>query len=360
MQLYDTIKSAFWGWLDCVGEVMIMLAVRFTGKHIIRLVEGADGNLSVATAENGASNPRGTQLRIVNGNLTGRPSPYLEAALRGGRIELVLQPERFVFKSLELPSRASEFLAGVVRSQIDRLTPWSADTAAFGFSQPSDAGSGRILINVAATAREMVLPLLRAFTALGARSVAISAAVPDSAPTAPAITVLQANEGVLDVRFARRMLASVLGTALLIAVTADIAAGYINSKLQARQDELAHRIAQRRAAAFSVRNAPRDPKMLAERALAQRKNKSPSIVIALETLSQILPDNSYVTEMRVEADKLRLTGITRDAPQLIRLIEQTHHFSQASFFAPITRSSSEAGDRFNIEARMEPNYSLTP
>jgi general secretion pathway protein L len=73
-------------------------------------------------------------------------------------------------------------------------------------------------------------------------------------------------------------------------------------------------------------------------------------VLALEALSKILPDQTYVTELQIEGNKLRLTGITRDAPPLIGLIEQSDRFARASFFAPTTRSDSNAGDRFHIEA----------
>ncbi len=80
----------------------------------------------------------------------------------------------------------------------------------------------------------------------------------------------------------------------------------------------------------------------------------------LEILSQILPDHTYVTELRLEGDKLRLSGITRDAPSLIRLIEQSRHFARATFFAPTTRAPSDPGDRFNIEAQMVPVFSARP
>ena len=42
--------------------------------------------------------------------------------------------------------------------------------------------------------------------------------------------------------------------------------------------------------------------------------RAPSSVIVLEVLSQILPDHTYVTELRIEGDKLRVIGVTRDAP----------------------------------------------
>ena len=77
-------------------------------------------------------------------------------------------------------------------------------------------------------------------------------------------------------------------------------------------------------------------------------------MLALEALSKILPDQTYVTELRVEGNKLRLTGITRDAPALIELIEQSGRFTRATFFAPTTRSSSDTGDRFHIEAIIKP------
>jgi general secretion pathway protein L len=88
----------------------------------------------------------------------------------------------------------------------------------------------------------------------------------------------------------------------------------------------------------------------AELAVEQRKRDAPSSVLILETLSRILPDQTYVTEFRLQDNKVRLTGITRDAPSLIGLIEQSGRFTRATFFAPTTRSPSVTGDRFHIEA----------
>ena len=352
MQALDGIRKVYRSWLDRVAEVVIATIVRIRAVRTVSLIEAEDGRLSIVSSEKSTIESADAALRLEDGQVAGYPAAKLGAILKGTRVELVLLSRRFVFKPLELPSRAAEFLDGIVRSQIDRLTPWDAEHAAFGFSKPVNVGSDRIAVTVAATARDMLAPFLSAFRGIGAHSVAVFTRAPEATSDVRPIAILQENVGgIFDVRLIRRVLFASLALVFLIAVAADIVAAILDHGIQARQDEVAGRITHTRAAALAVRNNTGDPRTLAERALAQRKNQSASAVIALEILSQILPDDTYLTELRIDSSKLQLTGITRDAPALIRLIERSHHFNQATFFAPITHSSSDPGDRFNIEAR---------
>jgi general secretion pathway protein L len=362
MSAIQTIIDSVWRWLDQAAQAAITVVARFAAPRAVRLVEGEPGQFAITGS--GGSKPTGVNvepLRIENGKVVSSQPANVETALRGSRLELVLRTDRFVFKPLELPSRAAEFLDGVVRAQIDRLTPWNAEQAAFGFSKPADAGPGRIVVTVAATSKAMLAQYIQAFTARGVQSISMTTPLPDAAANAPPIKILEENiAGILNVDRARRILMTILIAGCLIAVGTTIAATVWSNDLQARQDVVARRIAQSRAAAIAARNQPGDPTMVAEAALARRKNQNPSSVIVLDDLSQILPDNTYVTELRIEGEKLRLIGTTLDAPSLIRLMEQSQQFSHATFFAPTTRAPSDTGDRFNIEARIEPNFKSKP
>jgi general secretion pathway protein L len=162
----------------------------------------------------------------------------------------------------------------------------------------------------------------------------------------------QKAHGGIDVARVRRILIAVLAITGIATVATVSVATILAENLGSRQEAVARRIAERRALLRSGDGV--DGATAAQRTLERRKHEALSSVIVLETLSNILPDHTYVTELRIEGDKLRVTGVTRDAPSLIRLMEQSPHFTRATFFAPTTRAPSDPGERFHIEARIEP------
>jgi general secretion pathway protein L len=350
------VSEGFDSWINTVAVTMTGVADRLTFPNKIELVEEENGAFRLRAQKNAPSSVPIESLQIANGQVVGPVSEKVAAMLRGSRAEIRLRPSRFLFRSLELPGRASEFLDGVVRSQIDRLTPWNASDAVFGFSPPEELASDRITVTVAATARAQVAPYVKALADAGVESITLTTVKEDEAGGSIPIKVLEERpRSIVDVSRVRRALVVVLVLAGLAAVTSITSAAIIGNNLEDKQNELARRLVERRAALRASEGSA--PALSALGKLELRKQESPASVMVIEVLSQVLPDHTYVTELRIEGDKLRLTGVTRDAPSLIRLIEQTSHFSRATFFAPTTRTPSDPGDRFHIEAQIGPLFS---
>jgi general secretion pathway protein L len=150
-----------------------------------------------------------------------------------------------------------------------------------------------------------------------------------------------------------RMLRITLLCSGLAAAVALMLAAYAGNMLDAEQQQLLHRIAERRA---SLRLGQTAAGGSALSLLAKRKQTTPSSVMVLEAISRVLPDTTYVTELRIEGDKVQVVGISQDAPSLIRLMEQSPQFSRATFFAPTTRAQSDPGERFHIEVHITPYF----
>ncbi len=350
MTLLRDIAAVLTRWIDCVAATIVAAGGWFVSPRTVRLVEEDESIFTVRASKD--DKVVGERVRIADGSVVGELPASVMKAIKGNRVEIVLRPSRFVVRQLELPRRAVEFLDGIIRAQIDRLTPWSATEAVFGWGRPSDIANDRISVMVAATGRTMVKPLLAAVSELGAASIALLTAPVEAAGGSARIKVYdQSVRGMLDVRRVSRALLAVLliaAAGAVLAISADVIVG---GSMEAQQLELSRRISERRG---MIRAGQESLARSGTALLDQRKRDVPAAVIVLDALSRILPDHTYVTELRVEGNKLQVIGITRDAPELIRLIEQSRHFTRATFFAPTTRAPSDPGERFHIEARIEP------
>ena len=333
------------GFLDTVAGLIVRLIDRMVSPQTLSLREDERGNL----IGHSAADPRhtiGTADASETSGSTGAMAPF-----SGCRVELTVSPDRCLFCPLDLPHRAAEFLSGIVRAQIDRLTPWHASDVAFGFSAPAEIEGERLTVTIAAAPLASIRPLLNNLFAKGARSVSVFVAAPEA--DRPPIKIWEQRAlAALQAGRIRTLLVAVLATAAIFAFGGLGAAAIGRAYLEADYERLDHEINRLRAAASGHTAFGTDAN--AQRALVQRKLSAPSTVLTIEALSKLLPDHTHVLELRLDDNKLRLVGQTGDAAALIGLIEQSGQFKRATFFAPTTRSASESGERFHIEATVQP------
>jgi general secretion pathway protein L len=335
------IASVFFHWIDVVAAETLAILDRFAQPRAIRLVETSDDKFLVELAEQDTfSTP---QLIELTDQATAAAD-----LLKCRRVDLVLRGERFLFCPIELPNRAREFLDGIVRSQIDRLTPWAASDAAFGRSEPIGSGDDRMIVTVAAARLAKIKPYVEAIARSGAHSIAIFTSSPHI-PVPIRVWTETARNAVRPERIRGRLVAVFLVGAIATIVTA-VSSVTLGAIVNAEAEEIVDQLTRTRAAHKTSSRA----NTATRHALEQRRSQFPASVIVLEKVSQILPDHTYVTEFRLEGGKLRLVGVTRDAPSLIRLLEQSGQFKRATFFAPTTRSVANPGEQFHIEALIQP------
>jgi general secretion pathway protein L len=342
-------------WIDDVAAGLIRLGAMLRRGRRVELIEQADGAFLAAERRKGVADPLDEPpLRLEQDRFVDPISARMRTLLAGARVDVVLAPSRFVFRPLELPRGAGQFLEGIVRSQIDRLTPWSASEAVFGWSTPVDAGPDRIAIAVAATARALIAPIAQALVATRVDHIRMSTRAGDQA-TLVIPVFAQRSGGEDSVRRLRHGLAvglGLCGLAFAISLGAWVVFG---GAYETRLAELQNRLAERRAALSNRRGSAAEQ---AVQALQARKRATPSAIMTLEALAKALPDDTHLTELRIEDGKVQIVGLSGDAPALVRLIEQSRRFTHATFFAPTVRGPG-GGASFHIEAHLEPSFAVT-
>ena len=356
MTLVERVKGEYATWIASAAEAAVTALGRFNRQPLVVLAETGPNAFTMRMVA-APNQPSLAEWHLAIGE-DGEGPPLSDdwtSALKGCRLEVNLRAARFLSRPLDLPRRASEFLDAMIRSQLDRLTPWTANDAVFSWTAPIDAGGDRIKINVIAAPKAKVMPLIQLAETWGVGSVVVNACLQaDGAGTSGGTRILEKRlRGALDVAVIRNVLSTVLLSIAGVAALAFVAGDFIDGRLDAEQQALTSKIAERRA---GLRLGAASTGDAAQNLLVRRKQTSPSAVIVLEALSEILPDDTYVTEMRIEKDKLQIVGVTQDAPALVKLIEQSPHFKRATFFAPTTRAANEPGERFHVEARLQPSF----
>jgi general secretion pathway protein L len=342
-------------WIDDVAAGLTRLGAMVRRSRRIELVEQADGSfLVVDMSKQAAERAEGPSLRIDESGMADPISPKARSLLARSSVDVMLAPSHFIFRSLELPQGARQFLEGVVRSQIDRLTPWSPNEAAFGWSEPTDAGNGQIAITVAATARSLVAPIARAAMTARADQVRMATWIGEGRTLAIPVFTQDIGGGNGGQGLRRGLVAGLAlsGLAFTVSLGACLVAG---GGHDARMADLQNRIAEGRSELMNRRGPAAEEAL---KALQARKWAIPPAVMILEALSKALPDDAHLTEFHIERGKVQIAGSATDAPALIRLIEQSRQFTRATFFAPTVRGPS-GGESFHIEAHIEPSFAVT-
>jgi len=274
-----------------------------------------------------------------------------------GSVVLEIPNENVVVRRISVPAQAREFVAGIIRNQIDRLSPWPPDEAIYGFEvdidpQEPTALDVRVLIAARAAidaARDQItaigLAVDRVVTsrcrAGGAKGVTLWSRLADVSPEYQARIRRHIGIGI----------AATISACLFLSIWAVISA----SLIRARSDDIATRI-------DALRRQLQGPATLQSAAALPPnerewydKETSPSAVIVIEALSRALPDSAYLTELSVQNTTLHIVGLTTDAPPLIASLEHSGSLTGVRFFAPTTREPDGKHFRFHIEGRIEPH-----
>lgn len=279
-------------------------------------------------------------------------------------VVLEFPADKVFVQRITVPAQARKFLAGVIRNQIERLSPWPANDVVYGFA--AEAGEGD-----AAAIEVRILMAARSDVDAARHDVATLGLPVDQVVTRDSHS--ETVDGVAGLvklwsRLAdtsRDNIASVarkIGIGIAASVTASVALSlWALSSASSIRDESEGMAARSKVLQRQVQTG-RTASSMASMPPAERawlsKEISTSSVIVMEALSRALPDSAYVTEIRLEKEIIRIVGLADDAPALLAPLERSGHMTDVRFFAPTARGPDGKLFRFSIEARVQPHIKI--
>lgn len=341
-----------------------MLAEFFTWwrQHLLELVPealrqraGGDGAAIVAELEPGGMlalrrRRRGAETALARVRLDEPGLPALRAQLAarpaGEKLVLRLPPGTALERPVSLPLAAERDLDRVLTYDMERLTPFTAEEVFWSATAPArDKARGKIGVRLTIVPRAAVQALIEALTLAGARPAALEAPVADGA------RLIRLQHGETAARIARlspRMAGIVLAALAALALTSPFLRQSLEmAQAQRALDDLAPRMRLVEAMRRRIAGAGAGGE-----AVARESRRLGDVMGALAAITDVLPDDSYLTEFSMRERKITLSGLSASAPRLISGLSADGRVRNPAFTAPVTKAEQTQAhlDVFQIRA----------
>ncbi|WKE65666.1 PilN domain-containing protein [Gallaecimonas kandeliae] len=273
-----------------------------------------------------------------------RPLPaatlqQLERQANKAEVMLLLPADRMLRKTLSLPLATEPRLADVLGFEMNRHTPFQGDQVYFGFRVKSrDNQAGMLSLDLLVATRQLLDPLLDKLKTLGLAPGRVSLDSPDQPP----MILL----GTRTARQGRR-----LGLLWLLPLALVLGLLWLKHRHIA---SLEAELAVPQAAAEKAMAAKQQIRLLTEgsQILLTRKGQDIPMLMVLDELTRLLPDQTWLTRLELQKGQLSIQGESSNASALIGLLDASPLFENVSFASPVTLNSRTQKERFVISAQL--------
>lgn len=324
---------------EAVGRRIQTLIVIYGHDQVI-LRSGRSGK----AADIGAVDLNAASRQTIAASLRGKIN------LRRALVVLKLPATQVLRRRIALPLAALENLREVIGFELDRHTPLRADDVYYDYKVAErDSHGKRVLVDIVVAPRTIADRAIEALKAWGIAPDRLSVA--DGGPADDETINLLA--AAVSTRQRTHILSRVNSALVLLAVGLVATIIYLefdrqHQILAAYDDELA----QQRAEGLAADTIKKQVADLLEsgRYIQQRRQDAPLVVALLDELTRRIPDDIWLTQIRLQGDQLVLSGQAPSASVLIGLLEESPMLSQVRFTSPVTPDPKLGLERFNLSA----------
>ena len=301
---------------------------------LLRTGYSAELPLEVATRERG-------RVATLGVGLTSAAAIASLAGAQGGRAVCLRLPDGGVLeRGASLPLLAERDAAQALAYEIDRLTPFTADEVFWSWTVASrDRAQGRLRLRLAMVPRAGWASLIEALGRAGVAPDWIEGR--DGAGMLHRIPLgtRRSSGPRLNAMLGAACVLLALVALLLPLLLQSLALDRVEARIAALRPSVGRVEAVRREIAAGSTGSE---VILAERA------RLGSPLQALATITDILPDDTYLSDFAMHQRKLTLNGQSAAATRLIGLLSSDPSLRDPSFVAPVTRSEGGGADLFSI------------
>ncbi|MBR0836960.1 PilN domain-containing protein [Bradyrhizobium manausense] len=256
------------------------------------------------------------------------------------RVGVALESDLFFQRGFRLPRSELDALNRILAQEVVHRTPFQLADIWHGVTPDAPSNDG------VAGFRHWIIPKDRAATEiarLGLQVPEIDFIAVTPATGAPIAVVTLGESRQDDPPWVLRT-TRILAVALLIATMAGLLGfeWWQSSRAAGLEDEL---FEAKQGVQLGRQEAGSPARLVALKAV-------PGSLAAWDELSRVIPDHTFLTEVRIAAGTITLSGVSSDAARLVRTLDGSRLFTGATLVGPITPDATERRDRFHMSLKL--------
>lgn len=287
------------------------------------------------------------------------PDP-LAVVLAPGAVDLprwvLLPASSSLVRRMALPAAAADRLRDVVRFEIDRQTPFTAEAVMYDARLLGRRADGQLDVELVAAPRERVDAVIAALGPLATRVAGIDVMGADGLPRGanlldPAARGRQRDPWGLWNR--------VLAVVAVVAFAATLWTVLQNRRAAADALEQSVRERGRPAREAAVERQALVDLIEGQAFLDGLRRERPASVVVMDELTRRLPDGTYLEKLAIEQDKLTLMGLSNQASALVTQLQGSELWRSPALAGAVQPDPASGRDRFTLVADVGPPRAST-
>lgn len=307
--------------------------------------EGAESRLSIALRR------RGREVSLGHLSLDGAAAPGLRGLLHGQRPAatlLRLPADRLLERTVILPLVAERDLGRVLGYEFDRFTPFAAADVYWSWTVlQQDRARRDMRVRLSLVPKALLAPVVDTLRAAGQTPTGLRVMARDGQPRHIGLAAEDARAG----RGRRRVLLAAGGLCAVLALVAVGLPILLPYRALARIEADIERLRPQLDEVTALRRRISE-RTSADDALGAEEARLGKALEAIALLTEVLPDDTYLTAFTLRQRQVTLTGQSADAARLIPRLSADPMLRDVAFLSPVTRAEPSRAELFSLRLEL--------
>jgi len=285
------------------------------------------------------------ELGVFPLNQQGRAA-YQQVLTNKGSIEqaervFVLSPGQFISRQVTLPTQAKSNLSQVLSFEMDRFTPFSSDQIFYdAVCENMTNQAGSMTVELAVVPKQNLQDMLDELLVFDIKPSKVCFS------TQPDLNKCRDEFNLLPTRLRpavnKRNFYISAGLALLFCLQLSFISLYPNWRAKEHIVQLHRQVEALKVNAQAVGKIRAEIRQQREQitVLLEKPSYKRRVIDVVKEMSERLPENTWLNQMRISANKIQINGYSSDATSIIQHIDNSPLFENTRFASPLANNKS--------------------